>query len=568
MRTRTQTRETRVSDPSFTPARSALLQRKCACGGVPGPSGECAGCRRKRLNPQRRPSGRAEPPAAPPIVHEVLRSPGQPLSASARAFMEPRFGHDFGQVRVHTDAEAAKSARAVNALAYTVGRHIVIGENSFAQDGAAGRRLLAHELTHVVQQQSAARGAFRAPLAISKPRDPWETEADRVVRALTEPGGRPAMASGERAPLAVMATPAVLVQRFLACGESASCPQREPEEVQRSRRSPMDVASIVGPDFLGLLVANFAVGSDRVKGNLAGERAWREFIQGMTFNPDSRFRVLGFSDCQGEEGRNAALRIGRAQAVGAWLPPEASEQILGLEGAPLADCVSTNATPEGRSENRSVLIQLVRQRYRMPGEDIPAPQRGTPDPRFPRCIAIQMRFLRQDLATALTALPAVRGRILSRTPDAVQLFTRLFGEPTLAHLIEVSNRLGQIENGLRNVRIRCVNDPDDPRDPGAGGCDIDTNAYTARGAGGPIYVCSRAFFGLEPIQQVGTLIHEGAHAFLGTTDRAGYYEDDCSGVREPETEEEAQEREPATTYEARLNQTDAYRCIVHTMLRL
>jgi hypothetical protein len=67
--------------------------------------------------------------------------------------MEPRFGHDFSGVRVHTDAQAAESARAVNALAYTVGRDVVFGAGQFAPQSPAGRRLMAHELTHVVQQQ-------------------------------------------------------------------------------------------------------------------------------------------------------------------------------------------------------------------------------------------------------------------------------------------------------------------------------------------------------------------------------------------------------------------------------
>ena len=118
----------------------------------------------------------------------------------------------------------------------------------------------------------------------------------------------------------------------------------------------MDIDSVRGPDFRGLLIANFAVGSDRIRGNPTTVRAWGEFIQGMVANHNARFRVLGFSDCQGEEARNTALRTGRAGAVGAWLPPEVAEQILGMEGAALPDCVSDNTTPEGRSENRSVLI--------------------------------------------------------------------------------------------------------------------------------------------------------------------------------------------------------------------
>jgi len=67
--------------------------------------------------------------------------------------MEPRFGHDFSQVRVHTNAKVAESARAVNALAYTVGRDVVFGVGQYAPTTSAGQRLLAHELTHVVQQQ-------------------------------------------------------------------------------------------------------------------------------------------------------------------------------------------------------------------------------------------------------------------------------------------------------------------------------------------------------------------------------------------------------------------------------
>jgi hypothetical protein len=83
-----------------------------------------------------------------------LKGGGQPLSESARAFFEPRFGSDFSQVRVHTDAKAAESALAVNALACTVGRDIVFGAGQYAPDTTgAGRQLIAHELTHVVQQR-------------------------------------------------------------------------------------------------------------------------------------------------------------------------------------------------------------------------------------------------------------------------------------------------------------------------------------------------------------------------------------------------------------------------------
>jgi hypothetical protein len=90
----------------------------------------------------------------PPIVHEVLRSPGEPLDAETQAFFEPRFGHDFSHVRVHTDAKAAVSAQSVNSLAYTIGQHIAFDVGKYAPEMAEGKRLLAHELAHVVQQSA------------------------------------------------------------------------------------------------------------------------------------------------------------------------------------------------------------------------------------------------------------------------------------------------------------------------------------------------------------------------------------------------------------------------------
>jgi hypothetical protein len=139
----------RVTFPAF--AGFGVLQRKCACAGEPGVSGQCAGCQEEGKL-QRRAASTGEPTTAPPIVHEVLRSPGQPLDGATRAFMEPRFGHDFGRVRVHMDARAAASARAVNARAYTVGQDVVFAARQYVPETFEGRRLISHELAHVLQQ--------------------------------------------------------------------------------------------------------------------------------------------------------------------------------------------------------------------------------------------------------------------------------------------------------------------------------------------------------------------------------------------------------------------------------
>jgi hypothetical protein len=143
---------TRMPDPqasgdalSVTPVTSYRAQRKCA------------ECREEdeegRL--QRKESSAAEAPGTvPPMVHEALNSPGQPLDAATRAYAEPRFGYDFSRVRIHTDAQAAESARAMNAAAYTVGSDVMFDRGQHAPETVEGRNLLAHELTHVVQQSN------------------------------------------------------------------------------------------------------------------------------------------------------------------------------------------------------------------------------------------------------------------------------------------------------------------------------------------------------------------------------------------------------------------------------
>ena len=135
---------------SFRSPGSASLQQKCACGGES--EGECAECRINRLALQREATGEDARSDAPSIVEDVLASPGQPLASSVRRTLEPSFGQDFSQVRVHDDSKAAQSASALNALAYTVGSHIVFGDGQYAPGTNEGNRLLAHELTHVVQQ--------------------------------------------------------------------------------------------------------------------------------------------------------------------------------------------------------------------------------------------------------------------------------------------------------------------------------------------------------------------------------------------------------------------------------
>lgn len=121
-------------------------------------------------------------------TQHAIRSEGRSLDEPVRASMGQSFGFDFGGVRIHDDGRANESARALGARAYTVGRDVVFSEGAYRPSTVEGRRLLAHELTHVVQQSGAsASPTLQASLEVARPDDPLESEADRVAEAVATP---------------------------------------------------------------------------------------------------------------------------------------------------------------------------------------------------------------------------------------------------------------------------------------------------------------------------------------------------------------------------------------------
>ncbi len=143
----------RIAEQVVSDKPVGTIQRKCAACAEGTTCPKCE--EEERVQPKEKPGHRSLGlTSAPPIVYEVLSSPGQPLGTTERAYFELRFGRDFGDIRVHTDSIAAKSATAVNALAYTAGKDIVFAKGQYAPHSQAGQRLLAHELVHVVQQRN------------------------------------------------------------------------------------------------------------------------------------------------------------------------------------------------------------------------------------------------------------------------------------------------------------------------------------------------------------------------------------------------------------------------------
>lgn len=185
---------TRPAPARLAPVRvSAPVVARCpTCGGRAG-GGECEDCRQHRL---RRSAAGAAPAHAPPVVHEVLRSPGRSLDAGTRGEMERGFGHSFASVRVHDDARAADSARAVGAQAYAVGRDVVFGAGRYAPGTGEGRRLIAHELAHVVQQDGGASTALQPRLEVGPADGAAEREAEAAADAVSA-GGTARVAGGD-----------------------------------------------------------------------------------------------------------------------------------------------------------------------------------------------------------------------------------------------------------------------------------------------------------------------------------------------------------------------------------
>ena len=488
---------------SSLPVSRRVLQRACACGKHGGNGGECAECRKKRLAVQRRAVGRG-PDVAPPIVPEVLRSPGRPLDDATRSFMESRFNHDFsqtrvttpqlttndltigpingsfereaeqqsrrvmsasvtgsaspakpnfGRVRIHTDARAAESARAVDALAYTVGEHIVFGAHQYAPETSVGRYMLAHELTHVEQQN---RGGHK-------------------------------------------------LQRWADCKPPRlsleDCPPRQSGEVQRARSGSMVFLpnlKVPATGEEGVLITNFDIGSAAIKPNHHETLYWKQFLKKIEGNR-SQWKILGFTDCQGSESLNEKLRKDRAEAVFGILPPQIKPQIVSRDGAPLHNCVTENNDAAERTFNRSVAF-ILEKRFADMEPEVVEGKIHTEEPDTSDCNKNQ----RDALALAFPLAKKMVDAAFTRFDDPA-LMGKYFGKDAMDHRFHISQNFVQIKKGLSgDPTFQCKED-----DSMLCGGDY---AYVWPVVGDDIHICE-ASFRKDTDFLARTIVHESAHRF-------------------------------------------------------
>ena len=301
--------------------RATIVRSAQLCGG-----GRCAApLEGDEVRVQRRSSQTAPgAPAAPDSVHQALQSPWSALDEDTRSWFEPLFGHDFGAVRVHAEQSAQASAAQIGARAYTVGNDIVLGPGSVRQAVAPGSRLLAHELTHVVQQSGQPPTHGRLTIG------PRGTAAESEAEA-----GASRVAGG--APLRVVQRPGRDVRRALNC----------PDLVQPDQ--PRAIAGIGQP-------AHDAIEAHARR--QLGRRFWRQKIPYASFgayrtedrNPRNR------TDAEADEQVTPQTIGGRA---GSGTPDLGFRRGATVELAEVKPAILTYGTTGGLVEGELQLLNYV-----------------------------------------------------------------------------------------------------------------------------------------------------------------------------------------------------------------
>jgi len=484
------------------------LQR---CGDVACPPGAC---RHDDQRLSRAGSGHG-PATAPSLVGEVLATPGSALHPSLRTDMEQRLGHDFGAVRVHADSRAAASADAVASLAYTVGNHVVLGR-SVATGAEQGRRVLAHELVHTIQQGSNTSGI--GSLSVSSPSDASEREAERQAQAAIS---RSASTIDPEYPTGAVqaSTPSALaVQR--ACGGA-------------------EIGSVAGCAERGGDIADFGSTSEDVfffvrdcDDLAAGEQA-RLAGYAARIGPDDEVTIDAFASEEGAAEFNLDLSCARAKAAA---------DVLTVAGAvPSAmRLYSHGATPGDRPMHRSVVITVSPVPESRP-PTTPQPQVTPPPspavvtppaPETEDCEPWQTTMLTDHLKDARTWVNDAYQKIAdyayvfasprhSAVPQSAATASVVqsalldnFHTTEAGHVLQIRDNFAELRTELNSdLTFEC----EDSCPANEYGYVLGLLAFIRRL--GDIHVCP-VWFSMGYFRRVAGLIHERAHQYPGATDNA------------------------------------------------
>lgn len=297
---------------------------------------------RPRLQAKMAPGRASDDPSDLQAQVSVIQGGGQPLSRSVRDFFEPRFGYDFGRVRVHTGAREAAAARAVNALAYTIGHDVVFGAGQYAPATHAGRQLLAHELAHVVQQS----GRHATP-----------ARRRRVNRPHGD-GGRKTGVRPRPTPVSPVARqiPALSVEPMLqrTCGAALGAPV---PDCKPMTGDPTNISEIFEFDF----------NCDTLKPTAAARVP--SFISGLA--PGTTLKVHGYASTDGPAAFNMNLSCHRANQMASVLRAAST-------AFPVTDIFKHGPTPGPNTMRRAAWVEIIAPVP--PPKPIPTPTPPTPPP--------------------------------------------------------------------------------------------------------------------------------------------------------------------------------------------
>ena len=401
---------------------------------------------------------------APPIIREVLRSPGQPLDKTTRDFFEPRFGRDLGQVRLHANAAAADSARAVRAKAYTVGNHIAFAAGQHSASSTEGRRLLAHELTHCLQQQPDRATSTAKASRHSSQFSESTTNANRANSIASLPTPRVSRVPTTTADFAVTGKKDVATDTMNLYFEQNSSTLDGPEKA----KIPKIITAAPGP-----LVLNGFISEDEPVA-LAGTRAGVvDTALGAAVPPHIGTRTTHALPAQGvgQIGYRDLRKVEVLAAPTSSPPP--------VSAVPSCAAGSTTACGTAFSTAQPLALTMV-----------------------------------NDAITALGASPLAA--------NTTSMLSTLFGDSTPATLSTVKGNLAKLVTHLTAMptQMRCHNACDATCTRGAYNCGVGVGVpaadpCTTTGSKAMMTLCPE--FLNEPAvnERAQTLIHEGSHGTAG-----------------------------------------------------
>jgi outer membrane protein OmpA-like peptidoglycan-associated protein len=311
------------------------------------------------------------------------------------------------------------------------------------------------------------------------------------------------------------------VQRYADCSPTnmsgTKCPPRQKGERETARSGAMVFLPQLdmGTGEKGVLIANFDIDSAEIKSNLGKTIYWKQFLR-VAGKDQMKWRLEGFSDCQGNEKGNQALRARRAKAVLAILPDELKGNITSADAAVTGDCITENSSAADRTLNRSVAFLLEESTYDLEGETIEGKlERKEPD--TSGCSDEQRKRLAIAFPLAKNigeqAMAAISG--MKRGSPEAKLLEKFFGSRAFEERWHIKQNYNAALKAMAiGPTYKCVKQGTDPCEASG------TVGYTGAHAiifGNPTYACENAFY-VDNIELADTILHEATHLGAWTAD--------------------------------------------------